>query len=157
MKKTVTLVFLLLVLGGGGYVAYDYMAGGLFFPKNDGVEMTMTEKESTPVEKLHLAEIRSFKVPVLHNAVAVKFLVFHVLLNVETHRQARMAERKMNNLVDMYIRYLVAHFEINSVGQILNRTEISRILEMATREVLGDSVNLKNVIIQGVFQKNAGV
>ena len=152
MKKILLLVIVLLLLGGGGFGAYTYITGDSFLDK-DMTELAFSE-QSKSVEQLHLVEIRSFKVPVLHNAVAVKFLVFHIVLSVKDVRSQKVVNGRMNHLVDMYIRYLVAHFEVNAISDVLNRTELIRIIKQATYEVLSNKLMLRDVIIQGVYQKS---
>ena len=74
MKKILLFIIVLLLLAGAGLGVYHYVLGGAL-PWDEPQEVALTEEVET-VEPLHLAEIRSFKVPVLHNSVAVKFLVF---------------------------------------------------------------------------------
>lgn len=155
MKKFLAFILVLLLLAGGGFGVYWYIIGGAL-PWDEPQEVALTEAPQE-VEPLYLAEIRSFKVPVLHNSVAVKFLVFHVVLNLEDKDSVNAVNARMNHLVDMYIRYLVAHYEVNTVDDVLSRTDLLRILRQATHEVMGKRIRLKDVIIQGVFQKDTGV
>ena len=152
MKKILLFIIVLLLLAGAGLGVYHYVLGGAL-PWDEPQEVALTEEVET-VEPLHLAEIRSFKVPVLHNSVAVKFLVFHVVLNLEDQQSVKAVNARMNHLVDMYIRYLVAHYEVNTADNVLSRTDLLRILRQATHEVMGNRIRLKDVIIQGVFQKD---
>lgn len=155
MKKFILSLLILLLLAGAGLGIYWYMMNGTL-PWEEPQKVELTE-EPRAIKPLHLAEIRSFKVPVLHNSVAVKFLVFHVVLNLEDKPSVNAVNARMNHLVDMYIRYLVAHYEVNAVGDVLSRAELLRILRQATHEVMGDRIRLKDVIIQGVFQKDTSV
>ena len=155
MKKFILFIFALLLLVGIGLGIYWYIVGGTL-PWEEPQQAEFIEKPKD-AEPLHLVEIRSFKVPVLHNSVAVKFLVFHIVLNLETKDGINAVEARMNHLVDMYIRYLVAHYEVNAVDDVLSRTDLLRILRQATHEVMGNRIRLKDVIIQGVFQKDTGV
>ena len=155
MKKFLLFIFILLLLSGGGAGLYWFIVGGAL-PWEEPQEVQLAE-EPEVIEPLNLVEIRSFKVPVLHNSVAVKFLVFHIVLNLEDKDSVNAVNARMNHLVDMYIRYLVAHYEVNAVDNVLSRTDLSRILHQATHEVMGNRIRLKDIIIQGVFQKDTGV
>ena len=157
MKKFAVFLLLLLLLGAGGAGTYYY----LFILNPPPVQETSIDfiSDEEPISGLpdqYFVEVKSFTVPVLHNLQVVKSLTFHVVLSVDSELSINIVEKAMTRLVDIYIRYLVAHFEINAVGSELSRERLNRILALATHDVFVGLIELRNVLIQGVYMKERG-
>lgn len=152
-KFAVLVIFLLLAAGGAGTYYYLFI---LTSPAEQETAIDFINQENPPlgVPDQYLVEVKSFTVPVLHNLQVVKSLTFHVVLSVDSELSVRVVQKAMTRLVDIYIRYLVAHFEINAVGTQVSRERLDLILTQATQEVFGDLIELRNVLIQGVYARH---
>ena len=147
MKKIFIVLPLLLFLVGGGAFYYFYQ-GSVSLDITGGAPQ---EVQTIPSEEQYLVEIPSFQVPVLHNRIAVKTLVFHVVLNMKNGTGKTFAQASIPQLLDLYIRYLVAYYELNDVQDRVDGVQIRTIIRRATTEVMGGIDRVDQVIIQGVY------
>lgn len=156
MKIVVILVVVLLLVGGGTFGAATLAPGMVPAPIRNilGVEYVEPDPNQRP-ENTTLIEIEPLTIPIFENGDVDRFLVIHVLLEVESGEKQAYVQANMIRIVDMIITYTHALASLKIEPGIGDRQFLKERLLAKMDESIGKGY-VVDILFQNLFERPLG-
>lgn len=155
MKIVVILVVLLALIGGGGFAAVTFAPTMVPIPirKMLGIEVSEAEIEAAK-KPAHttLIDIDPITIPLFENGDVTKFLVMHVLLEVEPGDKQAYVTQQLPRLIDMFITYTHALASLDVAPGISDRQFLKERLLAKIDETIGKGY-VVNLLFSDLFER----
>ncbi len=155
MKIIVIIVALLALVGGGGFAAITFAPGMVPIPVRTmlGIEVSKEEMEAAARPKsTTLIDIEPITIPLFENGDVTKFLVMHVLLEVEPGEKQAYVTQQLPRLIDMFITYTHALAALNVAPGIQDRQFLKERLLAKIDETIGKGY-VVNILFSDLFER----
>lgn len=158
MKVIIIIVALLALLGGGGFAAVTFAPTMVPIPVRDllGIEVSEAEIEAASrPSTTTLIDIEPLTIPIFENGTVDRFLVMHVLLEVEPGEKQAYVNQQMPRLIDMFITYTHALASLGIAPGIGDRQFLKERLLAKIDETIGKGY-VVNLLFSDLFERPLG-
>jgi flagellar basal body-associated protein FliL len=158
MKLIVIIVALLALVGGGGFAAITFAPSMVPIPIRNllGVEVTEAEQiEADRPKNTTLIDIEPLTIPMFENGEVDRFLVMHVLLEVEPGEKQAYVTAMLPRLIDMLITYTHALASLGVAPGISDRQFLKERLLAKIDETIGKGYVI-NLLFSDLFERPLG-
>lgn len=158
MKLIIIIVVLAALVGGGGFAALTFAPSAVPIPvrKLLGYEVTQAEMdEAAKPSSTMLIDIEPLTIPIFENGTVDRFLVMHVLLEVEPGEKQAYVNRQLPRLIDMFITYTHALAALDIAPGISDRQFLKERLLAKIDETIGKGYVL-NLLFSDLFERPLG-
>jgi flagellar basal body-associated protein FliL len=158
MKLIVIIVALLALVGGGGFAAITFAPSMVPIPIRNllGVEVTEAEQiEADRPKNTTLIDIEPLTIPMFENGEVDRFLVMHVLLEVEPGEKQAYVTAMLPRLIDMLITYTHALASLGVAPGISDRQFLKERLLAKIDETIGKGYVI-NLLFSDLFERPFG-
>ena len=140
MKIVIILVVLLALVGGGGFAALTFAPDVVPVPIRKMLGVAVDESAEPEVkkpERTTLIDIEPLTIPMFENGQVDRFLVMHVLLEVESGEKTAYVNAMLPRLIDMLITYTHALASLGVAPGISDRQFLKERLLAKIDETIG--------------------
>ena len=158
MKIVIILVVLLALVGGGGFVALTFATDVVPVPIRKMLGVAVDESAEPEVkkpERTTLINIEPLTIPMFENGQVDRFLVMHVLLEVEPGENQAFVNAQLPRLIDMFITYTHALAALGVAPGISDRQFLKDRLLAKIDETIGKGYVL-NLLFADLFERPLG-
>ncbi len=158
MKLVVIIVVLLALLGGGGFAAVTFAPTMVPIPVRNllGIEVSQAEiEEAAKPKSTTLIDIEPLTIPIFENGTVDRFLVMHVLLEVEPGEKQAYVNQQLPRLIDMFITYTHALASLDIAPGISDRQFLKERLLAKIDETIGKGYVI-NLLFSDLFERPLG-
>lgn len=158
MKAIVIIVALLALIGGGGFAAVTFAPTMIPVPIRNllGIEVSDAEQaEADKPSSTSLIDIEPLTIPMFENGTVDRFLVMHVLLEVESGEKQAYVNSQLPRLIDMFITYTHALAALGVAPGISDRQFLKERLLAKIDETIGKGYVL-NLLFADLFERPLG-
>ncbi|NQW10744.1 MAG: hypothetical protein HQ481_12800 [Alphaproteobacteria bacterium] len=158
MRIVIILVVLLILAGGGTFAAATLVPGMVPAPIRDLLGVVYVEPEPDPnyrPENTTLIEIDPLTIPIFENGDVDRFLIIHVLLEVEVGEKQAHVQSKMIHIIDMFITYTHALASLKIEPGIGDRQFLKERLLAKLDETIGKGYVI-DILFQNLFERPLG-
>ncbi|MEQ8397209.1 hypothetical protein [Thalassobaculum sp.] len=158
MKIIVIIVALLALVGGGGFAAITFVPTMVPIPIRNllGVEVSEAEQiEADRPKNTTLIDIEPLTIPMFENGEVDRFLVMHVLLEVEPGEKQAYVTSMLPRLIDMLITYTHALASLGVAPGISDRQFLKERLLAKIDETIGKGYVI-NLLFSDLFERPLG-
>lgn len=158
MKIVIIIVALLALVGGGGFAAVTFTPTLVPVPVRNmlGIEVSAEEQaEADKPSSTTLIDIEPITIPIFENGDVDRFLVMHVLLEVEPGEKQAYVNQQLPRLIDMFITYTHALASLGVAPGISDRQFLKERLLAKIDETIGKGYVL-NLLFSDLFERPLG-
>ena len=159
MKFVVILVALLALLGGGTFAAVTFAPAMVPAPIRElfGVQISEEEASKAPERPsvTMLIDVEPITIPLFENGTVDRFLVMHVLLEVEPGEKQAYVNAQLPRLIDMFITYTHALASLNIAPGISDRQFLKERLLAKIDETIGKGY-VVDLLFSDLFERPLG-
>ncbi|GHD47617.1 hypothetical protein GCM10017083_18200 [Thalassobaculum fulvum] len=155
MKIVIIIVALLALIGGGGFAAVTFAPSMVPVPVRTllGIEVSQEEMEAAAKPSVTtLIDIEPITIPIFENGTVDRFLVMHVLLEVEPGEKQAYVNRQLPRLIDMFITYTHALAALDVAPGIQDRQFLKERLLAKIDETIGKGY-VVNLLFSDLFER----
>jgi len=155
MKIVIIIVALLALIGGGGFAAVTFAPSKVPIPIRNmlGIEVTQEERdEAAKPSVTTLIDIDPITIPIFENGTVDRFLVMHVLLEVEPGEKQAYVNRQLPRLIDLFITYTHALAALGVPPGIQDRQFLKDRLLAKIDETIGKGY-VVNLLFSDLFER----
>ncbi len=158
MKIIVIIVALLALVGGGGFAMVTFAPTMVPVPLRNmlGIEVSEEEQiESDRPKSTTFIDIEPLTIPIFENNTVDRFLVMHLLLEVEPGEKQAYVNAQLPRLIDMFITYTHALAALGVAPGISDRQFLKVRLLAKIDETIGKGYVL-NLLFADLFERPLG-
>ena len=159
MKFVVVIVVLLVLLGGGLFGAITFAPGMVPAPIRDllGVEYVEPEApaEAPRPENTALIDMDPITIPIFEDGDVDRFLVLHMLLEVEVGDNQAYVNTQMPRIIDAIITHVHALASLDIAPGIADRQFLKERLIAKLDETIGEGY-VVDILFQNLFERPLG-
>lgn len=155
MKVIVILVVLAALIGGGGFAAVTFAPTMVPVPIRNllGIEVSEAEQaESDKPSQTTMIDIEPITIPLFTNGNVDRFLVMHILLEVEPGEKQAHVNAQLPRLIDMFITYTHALASLGVAPGIGDRQFLKDRLLAKIDETIGKGY-VVNLLFSDLFER----
>jgi len=155
MKVIVILVVLAALIGGGGFAAVTFAPAMVPVPIRNllGIEVSEAEQaESDKPSQTTMIDIEPITIPLFTNGNVDRFLVMHILLEVEPGEKQAYVNAQLPRLIDMFITYTHALASLGVAPGIGDRQFLKDRLLAKIDETIGKGY-VVNLLFSDLFER----
>lgn len=154
MKIVIILVVLLVLAGGGVFGAMQFAPELLPAPLRDilGVELPEGEEKVEEIGPLVLVELEPFTIPLIKDGDVDRFLILHMLLEVEAGEKQAYVNRALPRIEDLIITHVHELSQLDVAPGIEDRSFLKERLLAKLEERLGGRY-IHNLLFQNLFER----
>jgi len=155
--KIIVILVVLLVLAGGGVFGVSMFAPGLLPPQ----VLSMLGQEVPPEDPnkvkerprvTQLIDLEPLSIPIFRDGQVDRFLVLHMLIEVEPGPNFELINREKVRIIDAYLAYVHALSSLDIKPGISDRAFLKQRLLAKTEEIVGKGV-VVDLLFQNVFER----
>lgn len=158
MKLIIIIVVLLALLGGGGFAAVTFAPTMVPIPVRQLLNIEVTDEEIAEAAKpssTTLIDLDPLTIPIFENGTVDRFLVMHVLLEVEPGEKQAYVNQQLPRLIDMFITYTHALALLDIAPGISDRQFLKERLLAKIDETIGKGY-VVNLLFSDLFERPLG-
>lgn len=158
MKIVIIIVALLALVGGGGFATVTFAPTLVPVPVRNMLGMAVSDEEQAAADKpssTTLIDIEPITIPIFENGDVDRFLVMHVLLEVEPGEKQAYVNLQLPRLIDMFITYTHALASLGVAPGISDRQFLKERLLAKIDETIGKGYVL-NLLFSDLFERPLG-
>lgn len=155
MKVIVIIVVLAALIGGGGFAAVTFAPAMVPVPIRNllGIEVSEAEQaESDKPSHTTLIDIEPLTIPLFANGTVDRFLVMHILLEVEPGEKQAYVNQQLPRIIDMFITYTHALAALGVAPGIGDRQFLKERLLAKIDETIGKGY-VVNLLFSDLFER----
>ena len=158
MKIIVIIVVLLALVCGGGFAMVTFAPSMVPVPLRNMLGIDVSEAEQTASDRptnTTFIDIEPLTIPIFENNTVDRFLVMHVLLEVEPGEKQAFVNAQLPRLIDMFITYTHALAALGVAPGISDRQFLKDRLLAKIDETIGKGYVL-NLLFADLFERPLG-
>lgn len=159
MKIVVIVVALLALLGGGTFAAVTFAPALVPAPVRDllGVEVPEIDPDAPAPRPTNttMIEIEPLTIPIIQGGAVDRFLVIHVLLEVESGEKAAYVTAQLPRIIDLFITHIHALAGLNIAPGIADRQFLKERLLAKIDETIGKGY-VVDMLFSNLFERPLG-
>lgn len=158
MKILVIIMVLLALVGGGGFAAVTFVPTMVPVPVRNLLGVAVSEQEQAEADKpshTTLIDVEPITIPLFENGTVDRFLVMHVLLEVESGEKQAYVNEQLPRLIDMFITYTHALASLDVAPGISDRQFLKERLLAKIDETIGKGY-VVNLLFSDLFERPLG-